>query len=457
MVSILPSERSPLDVLGRELGRSLSSVVPQGFQQGYQRQLGMNALQQAEQDIAQAGGDPFKIALAFAKAGSQAPGLERALAPLMQTAMNAAQAQRAFPSGGKLTTPSGVGAPLSSMGAVQGPTFAQPQEPGITPKEPIRQAEPSTFATPSPFNLMTPQDINAEAERFAVSTQNPGNYAVRQQQLQNQNTIANEQRSGLEDMLLKGGITPAELPRVMEVGSKFDIRNPTEWAQNTLRKYNQVKSNDKKLQNAFIPGIGSGLLGKDREKSLKNLEKVVQDQVNLGQEQETRNFLADNYLTPTEIETLIHPIRPEQEKAISRLPRGLFPPETKKTTAITYEKGFPSRQTQREISPFVSYEEALEKAPKELAQMEETLSDFFLNNVDKETSLLPLRQKIWETKDYDWRQFGPAIRRAEKKGLKLTPAQSTEMAQIETQAPYESLPELFQDFDRVWKFIRGNK
>jgi hypothetical protein len=105
----------------------------------------------------------------------------------------------------------------------------------------------------------------------------------------------------------------------------------------------------------------------------------------------------------------------------------------------------------------VSYEEALEKDPKSLQRMQDRLSEFFLKNVDDNTSLLPLRDKLWEEKDYDWRQIGPAIRQAENMGLELTPRQKTEMADIDTQAPYQSLPDIFQSFDRVLQYFRGGK
>ena len=66
-------------------------------------------MDQAQKDIAAAGGDPYKIALAFAKVGAQAPGLERALAPLYQTAMTQAAATGQGSALGEAA--GGVGAP----------------------------------------------------------------------------------------------------------------------------------------------------------------------------------------------------------------------------------------------------------------------------------------------------------------------------------------------------------
>jgi hypothetical protein len=433
MTSILPPGRSSFDVIGQQIGQALQQNMQPSIQQGYQRQLGMNALDRAEQAIKESNGDPYKIALAFARAGAQNPNLERSLGPLAQTAMTNAKVNRAFP---------------NQQGGGTGQS-GQPQEnqaisPGLTQISP-----PSDFAKPSAFNVMTADQINSESERYAQAVNDPNAYQTRQAQLNNQNNIATQQREALEDMALKSDIKPSELSRFMQIGSQFDSRNPSEWMVKAKRKYNEVKAADDSLQRAFIPGTGTALLGGNREKHLKKLENDVQEKVKNGLEDETRTFLANNYVTPTEIESLIHPLTPEKEKAINALPRGIFPAKK----AEKYELG----QFYTPENPFVSYEEAREKAPKEMQAMQNKLADFFLNNVDDKTSLLVLRDKLWNDRDYDWRQVGPAIKQAMEKGLTLNPRQQAELTDVNTQAPYQSLPEIFQDLDRVWKFFRGNK
>jgi hypothetical protein len=85
------------------------------------------------------------------------------------------------------------------------------------------------------------------------------------------------------------------------------------------------------------------------------------------------------------------------------------------------------------------------------------LAEFFLKNVDKNTALLPLRDKIWEDRGYDWQQFGPALKQAQEMGLELSPRQESEIADFSTQPPRQSLPEIFKSFDRVIQYFRGNK
>jgi hypothetical protein len=444
MVSILPSARTGLDVLGSYLGQGLTNAMPQMYEnQKYQR--GLQALEQAEKNLANVGNDPYRIALEFAKVGAAAPGLERALGPLMQTAMSRAQTQNAFgsPNQQPNANPQPM-APDAQPQMQQPPQNAQQLAPQMqqAPQQ-VQPGHENNLATPSPFNIMTGPEIDQDSEHYAKSLNDPNAYGVRQGQLNNLNNIAIKQREDLEDMALKSDVKPDELPRFMQVGSQFDPRNPSEWMQKTKRAYQKVKSNDKKLHDAFIPGIGQGLLGYDREKDLKKLTPTVQDQVRNGLETETREFLADNFVTPTEIELMIHPMTEKQEKAIAAFPRGFFPPE---------KSIFPSQN-----APFISYDEALIKAPRQMQQIQDKLANFFMENVDDKTSLLGLRHKLWEDRDYDWQQIGPAIRQAEKMGLKLTQDQSTEMAQIETKPPAESLPDLFKDWSRIPAYLRGAK
>jgi hypothetical protein len=447
MTSVLPGARTPWDLIGSQIGQNISQNMPGAVQQGFQRQLGLNALEQAQQDIAGANGDPYKIALAFAKAGAQNPNLERSLGPLASTAMANAKLQNAFPdqyspktSPSRPQSTSAQGLPIT---AAQGgpPAPGQPQQ---SPDYNVQGAGVmgSTFATPNPFNIMLPAQMQEESQRYAKAVQDPAAASGRLATLENLNTIAQNQRKELENGAVASGVSAGDLPRFMLVGAKFDPTNQSEWLQNTKREYAKVRSADNALDTAFFPGIGNAILGSNRTQALKNLENPVQNLVKSGLEQETRKKLADNYLTPTEIESLIHPLTKEKIKALNELPKGDFPADT---TLVRHRK------------PVMSYEETREKNPQKLKQQEETLANWFLKNVDNDTSLLSLRDPLFRKGDYDWRQIGPAIRQAEQMGLKLNPDQTREMAHLETQAPYQSLPEIFQDWDRFKKFLRGNK
>lgn len=442
MVSILPSERTPFDVIGKDVGRALQGVLPGAVQQGFQRGQGLSAIDQLQEALGKAGGDINQILPALAKAYTMNPNLERS--GLGQQYLQQARVGQAY------------GQPAGAQGVGQQPPQMPGQAPAMSQQAPSMggdqqpsqgQAQPE-FAAPSPFNIFSPQDIDAESKRFAQILNDPNAYNQRFAQLQAQNETATGQRHDLEQAALAANISPSDLPRFMVVNSHLDPRNPSQWAQNGVRNFNRVKANDQKIQNAFIPGMGSALLGRDREQSLKNLIPSLHENKKLGLEQEDRAYLADNYVSPTEIESLYHPLTPRHEKALDSLPKGLFPSRTGEE--LSYFA--PAKD-----NPFISYEEARIKDPQGLKVMQDRLTDFFLKNVDNDTSLLNLREKLWKDKDYDWQQIGPALREAEKKGLKLNPEQGREATIIDSQPPIQSLPDIFKDLSRLPAFFRGNK
>lgn len=458
MVSILPQKRSPFELI-RQAMSQFGANAPQLLEERFQRQRGLGALDQAEKAIREGiidpstqmrrDLDPYEMALQFAKAGAANPALERSLGPLMQTAMQGGKVNRAFPNAGQGANPASQQQPQGQQ-ATSAQTQAQ-ESPYIGAIE----GQPGEYAKPSWWNIMTPQDIKAEGERYARAVNDPNAAAMREQQLQNQNDRATKQREDLENAALRADVKPSDLPRFMLTGAKFNPENIPEWVQNTKRAFDTLKSNDKKIDRAFIPGIGQALVGVDRDAELERLVPTSQDMKRLGLEEETRKEYADNYMSPTEIERQFRPLTSQKDKAIRSLPRGLFPSALVGQGEITGK--LPGLESKKGRPGTISYEEARERAPQELQQMQNTLSDFFLKNVDPETSLLVLREPLVRERDYDWRQIGPAIREAQEKGLKLTQRQSTELADIETQPPMESLPAIFRDLYRIINIIRENK
>lgn len=455
MVSILPPQRHQFSALIDSM-KQFGQHAPQLLEERFKTQRGLDQLEKAQQAISEGivdpvtkmrrDLDPHEMALQYAKAGvASGSGLERALGPLMQTAMQGQKVNRAFPESGQVQ-----GQPKQIPGDQGQTPGMQPQQ---QPQEPFKGALPvgqPGFMTPGPFNIPTPQEIKQEGERYARAVNDPNAAVMREDQLRRESDTANQQRADLENAALNTKeVTPAELPRFMQVGAQFDTRNPSQWLQNTQRAYATVKANDKKIQTAFYPGIGQALMGQNRDAALERLVPTSLEQKALGLEEDTRKYYADQYMSPVEIEAQFRPLTPPKAKEIEKFPKGLFPHENE----TTFERGFPEGKKRSTIS----YEEALEKAPKELELMKNQLADFFLKNVDDDTSLSVLSNKIWQDKDYDWRQIGPAIREAQKKGLKLSGRQSTELTDLETNPPIQSLPDIFRDLSRIPAYLRGNK
>ena len=113
-----------------------------------------------------------------------------------------------------------------------------------------------------------------------------------------------------------------------------------------------------------------------------------------------RQKLAAEHLSPTEVEERIHPL---------------------------------SKETASKLSSF----QPAGKLPEKVKQQK--LSSFFKDNITPGVSLLVLRDKLTKDKGYNWEEIGPAIRDAQLQGVKLTPEQNTEMTELETQPPRDSL------------------
>jgi hypothetical protein len=421
VVSILPSERTPFDVLGRDVGNALQQVLPGAVQQGYMRQQGLNAIDQLQSDLAQSGGDISKMLPALARAYTLNPNLER----------------------------SGIG--QSAMGfAKAGNLYGNQASQGLPSQQPQQQQE--NQPRPTAYNIETPDTMDAQARRDAQVTGDPAQYQRTLSNLQTKNDISKQYKQDLESAALREGISAKEMPDFMEVGEKFSSQNPDQWLKNTRAAYAPIKSKMDSLEKEFIPGLGSGLLGRDREGFLKRIQPDVKDLVDMGREKQAREYLASQYLSPTEIAEQIHPIDKRQEAALSRLPKGVFPAQKK----ATYGDVADVYRGKIKQNPFISYENAVKNDPKGIQVMQDRLSDFFLKNVDDDTSLLTLANKIWSDKDYNWQQIAPAIRQAQKKGLKLNSAQGAELPDL-AQPPIQSLPDIFQDWWRPLSFLRGQK
>lgn len=424
----------------------------QYIEQESQRGLLQTALGKVK-DVVKTGASPTEAILAGMEAMAGIPGSERYAAQILPMLGQYAAANSIYGQQGQQQ-----GQPVSNVTRDQQASSAQgqglPQQQGLAP-----QGQEVPFQQPSGANygIKTPEDMDAEARRAVQVTGNPDAYnTVMNQQLTTNAELEKRKADLQQTALASGSISAEDLPFFMSIGDTNDpnaLKDPQAWFINTMNKWAPVRNDIKKLNDAFIPGLGSALLGRNREKSLKGLEPIVQDMKRKGLERQAREFLNNNYLSHTEVEELINPISEKTNSALEKIPKGIFSHEGNEPEIVP---GI-SIQPGRKKGAFVDYETALEKSPKTIQTMQKRLSDFFLKNVDQNTSLLALRHKLWKDKDYDWRQIGPAIEEAKTRGLKLSPNQESELADLSTNPPIESLPDIFMDWDRIVKYFRGNK
>ena len=68
MVSILPNARNPWDVISSAIGQNINQNLPQAVQKGFERQQGLNAIEQLQNELQNANGDFTQMLPALAKA-----------------------------------------------------------------------------------------------------------------------------------------------------------------------------------------------------------------------------------------------------------------------------------------------------------------------------------------------------------------------------------------------------
>jgi len=439
---------TPRPSLGEALGNAIGGLGGQIAGQEYNRSRTRQDIDRLRQNSQNA--SPLDLAFNLTEAMALNPAIARGIGPLAQTLLPMMRANKMFPEGGQSGMQNQPPGQISqgmdlSTGAQNAPGQAQNQ-----PIQGEANPQPPTTSGVLP-RIMPAEEIQALSERAAREMGDPNAAITYQNYYNNQNQIAQQARQAAEQKAASLGVTPDEIPEFLQVGQQFGYEKDLDkWALKTQQAWDTYKNAKTKLDNADIPGWFRGLREgpKARETSLKRLEGTVQDLVKSGFENQTRNKLASEGLSPTEIEGLIFPMGTQIQKALDKFPKGTFPKE---------EPAGKEGYLNTKQPTFISYEEALEKAPKEMEVMQNRLSNFFKNNVNPDTSLLVLRHQLWNDKDYDWRQIGPAVRDAVQKGLKLSPKQQTELTELETQPPRQSIADVFKGYGRWIDLIRGNK
>jgi len=412
-------------------------------QQQYERNRGrlQQALGEVEQSAKNPQGTPLQTSLSFLNAMAGIPGSERYTAQVLPQILQQAQAEKIY--GNK----SGGSASFGGQGSPQAPGQQMPQQDfaqgnqNITGPSPTGQQGPLPQERQYPTGGVLPEvipteEIDQEAKNAALISGDPNRYSSRMSELQNYNQLAQQAQDIASKKAASFGIPPQEIPEFLKLGKRYGyLRNSDDWAEKTLKDWKVYKSDKEKLQNAFVPGFFTGLVSsaKSREDTLKKLNPVVRDLVDKGFEPETRAQLAQQGLSPTEVEEQINPLSSKAQAALSGVAK--YSADMGEDLDVKRKDG----KTFRDI-------------------INKDLVKYFENNIDEKTPLSVLRHKLWADKGVPWESIGPAIREAvANKKINLTPAQQTEMVEVETQPPRNSLSEIFKDWWRPIEFIKGSK
>lgn len=437
MTTILPQARTPWQVIDQAIGNQISQNLPGAVQQGYQRQLGLNALDQAQAEIAQANGDPMKIAMAFAKAGAQNPNLERALGPLLNVAMQQGQRGKGtkdFPAGG--TSASGMPTRAVEGGKGEVPVSVSDL---VQPRPSLVQNPQGTNDFQLPYG---PEEISAarqksrqlgylpemeerfvndmlEYNKVAQNRRDVELQNYQQQQQQRRDTLENQRlfEKYLTEHTPEFSKNPDELELALKASEKyqnepsFAARN--EKIKNELRPYQAAK-------NALKKTLNRPLFGQTKEQ--RDLARPrAQMMVEMGQKPQLQLMIANGGSGEVEEADLLNPLPENLEKKLSSVPKFINPFE--KVTNIDPD----SEQ----------YNEQLQKGAQARLKQKENITNYLSKEIKPGkdyshpgTNLLLTRYHLIQ-KGMEWQEAAQTIDQAISEGkINLDPQQKIDYQKL---------------------------
>lgn len=246
---------------------------------------------------------------------------------------------------------------------------------------------------------------------------------------------------------------------------KFSNLPPIERVKATDQAFAKVRDTLHGLDAAYVPGLMKNLLHgpQYRERFLENLKPSVNKLVNMGEEELARQILDARGLTRTEAEGVIRPLDKDQNVALLKLTPGPFGKQkeskTSKTlgtmgTALGGAAGVLGAIYSKTEGAEDKYQKAKEENPELVKTYNEKLTNFLRNNIKPNTSLLVLRDKLYNRKGYDWKQFNEAITGLQQEGFKFDDTQTREFGSLE-RPPVQSLADIFSDWHQFGNFLLG--
>ena len=140
MISILPSARTPFDVIGADVGQALQGILPQAVEKGFNRGMLQKSLEDIKNLSSQKNLTPLELLTSVMQAGAGIPGSERYIGQIYPLLLNQLRGQMA-PSG---PASGGTGLPQAAQSAAAG-MQQQPQinQPNASANLPIPLPQPS--------------------------------------------------------------------------------------------------------------------------------------------------------------------------------------------------------------------------------------------------------------------------------------------------------------------------
>lgn len=468
MVSILPSERTPWDVIGRDVGRAMERVLPGAVQQGYNRGQLKQGLSKISEISQNPKSTPLETMLASLEALAGIPGSERYAAALVPELMKFSNANRSqnIPIGGldsqqpprmhepvepfqqnqqlpgflgqqNQNFPTNIG-PEGGPGNLPQPATTGQVLPLRNPSERRKAAlELSKISTKEGIPL-TPREALADIEKEEEDkkSHNAQVEAERQQRVGSQAEYGNRAVGELKkiypestpemdaifekkgEQIAGQGKSEAEINRYLATEAK-NFKNTIANVQKDLsapRSYNQ-------FHRKFLG------TAKDFDQASKDLRVKLKPLLDLGLYDTSRKLLSDLGYYPEERESTINPFSERLNTTMNRVPKaeGVNRPEAVGAGQI------PSLTMPKEYSP--AHKENIKSGLMELQKADP--------NFD-----LVLARKAFEDKNYDWRVFKDALNELEEDGFKLTDDQTIQRGYLDT-PPLDGLQKILHGLNLI--------
>lgn len=408
MVQIIPRNE-----LGTNLGQALGGGLGQGIEQGANIGLQRHLIQNALGDLTNLpkNATPLQLASSLIKATAGIPGAERYVGQLFPLLLQQTRLQGLTQEGQPFGAPGAGG------------------QPSMTPGAPTQPSEGKGFLG----KIYNPEEIQNFARNYAIQMGDPNAYEQGFNIATSLNQQARTSRTELAQRAQQElGVPQDEIADVTRILEKYgNLPNPDAIIQAARPEIGRFRNLKTKLDQAFVPGVVSGiaqkggfgvlgnLLTANRDKTLRELHGTVKELIDMGFEPMVRNKLASEHLSPTEVEEAIHPLSKSTSAAINN-----FPSSSK----------IPADKRQDRISGFIK--DTLKHSP--------------------DTSLLVLRHKLWDEKGYDWKEIANAINQPDITSH-LSDAQKAELLTVENDPPVQSLTDIFRGYGRWIDYLRGTK
>lgn len=436
MVQILPQRTNLGSQIGSAFGQGFNNAVNQALPIQYERSLIQQGIDDSLNGL-NPDSTPIEIASSLIKAFAGIKDGGRAIGPLFDAIMK----NRFYENTTPYNQNRNVRPPFKQNQPQQQGSFGNQPQQTEQPQQPPQQEFMQTGGLLP--RVKSTEDLINEAKNRAQFSQNPETaYQHHLSTLKLENDINKAQISEAEEKAKSLGVSDQDLPEFMRIGQKFaSIPGITlnEWSKKTNAEFGNLKNMLTSLDKVNIPGWLAGAFGK-RENFLERATIPVQNLVKAGYEAQARAHLANQGLSETEINGLVHPL---DKSVLKKIPKGIF------KEYMGYEMADPTR--------FKTYDEIMEENPKKIEQLNKILSKSLLKSIDKDTSLSVLRHELWKNHGWDWRQFSAALQQAIDSGLELEPWQKNELPEVLTRAPRQSLVEIWAEPGRILDRIKGLK